>query len=220
LLPFSHDQFLEVFAAYNRALWPFAALLWMLTAGSFLTLLRGVSIGRIPTALLAVHWAWTAVAYHWAYFAAINPMAVLFGAAFLLQALLLGLRVWRRPLTYSWQRTPRHMTGGLLILYSLAYPLLAVTLVGRYPHAPTFGVPCPTTLLTIGFLLTATPVRLSVLAIPVAWTLIGGSAAILFGVVPDWALPVAGFVTLSFWLTSLRKQRLSAPAPVPGGKSG
>jgi hypothetical protein len=210
LLPFSHDQFFDVFAAYNRALWPFAVLLWMLTVGVFVALLRGAPIGRVPTVLLAVHWAWTAVAYHWAFFAAINPMAILFGAAFLLQAALLGLRAWRRPLRYSCAVTPRHVTGGLMIVCSLAYPLLAASLVGRYPHIPTFGVPCPTTLLTIGFLLMATRLRLSLLAIPVSWTVIGGSAAVFFGVMPDWVLPLAGVTAVIYWVTALGRQGWSA----------
>jgi hypothetical protein len=54
-------------------------------------------------------------------------------------------------------------------------------------------VPCPTTLVTAGFLLAAVPAvprRLAV--IPVLWSIIGGSAALLLGVVPDLMLFVAG----------------------------
>ena len=34
-MPFSADAFFDVFAAYNQALWPFAATLWLFTAGVF-----------------------------------------------------------------------------------------------------------------------------------------------------------------------------------------
>jgi len=39
-LPFTHDQFLDVFAAYNRTLWPAAALLWIATAAAVVQWLR------------------------------------------------------------------------------------------------------------------------------------------------------------------------------------
>ena len=39
-MPFSHEQFLDVFAAYNQKLWPFAILLWLLTLGALFHLWR------------------------------------------------------------------------------------------------------------------------------------------------------------------------------------
>ena len=35
-LPFTHEQFLDAFAAYSTALWPAALLLWLATAGALL----------------------------------------------------------------------------------------------------------------------------------------------------------------------------------------
>jgi hypothetical protein len=204
LLPFSHEQFFAVFAAYNRALWPFAAVLWALSLGAFVLVLRGARNPRSISTLLAAHWAWAAIAYHWAYFAAVNPAAVAFGAVFLAQALLLGIGAWRDAIRYSWRRTPRHVIGALLVVYALLYPALAELFIGAYPSIPTFGVPCPTTLLTIGFLLLTTPLRISLLIIPSAWTVVGGSAAVLFGVLPDWALLAAGLAVLLVTVTRLR----------------
>ena len=59
-----------------------------------------------------------------------------------------------------------------------------------YPATPLFGVaPCPTTLFTIGLLILARYPRPVVIAlVPLAWSVIGGSAAILLGVPEDWAL--------------------------------
>jgi hypothetical protein len=63
---------------------------------------------------------------------------------------------------------------------------------------PSFGVPCPTTLFTAGLLLSLEPggpgAPWYLLIIPLAWTLIGGSAAILLGVLPDVALLLGGAV--------------------------
>jgi hypothetical protein len=206
MLPFSHEQFFEVFAAYNRALWLGAVVLWMLSLLAFFRMLSGANDQRAVTALLAAHWAWAAIAYHWVYFAAVNPAAVVFGAVFLVQAVLLGMSAWRRSVGYTWGRTPRHVIGALLAAYGLAYPALAELLVGDYPSIPTFGVPCPTTLLTIGFLLMATPLRMALMIVPLAWTVVGGSAAVLFGVIPDWALILAGLAVVLVRFTPLRGQ--------------
>jgi hypothetical protein len=201
LLPFSHEQFFEVFAAYNRAWWPVAALLWVLSLSAFALVLRGARHSRLISILLAAHWVWAAVAYHWAHFAAVNQAAVAFGAAFLAQALLLGISAWRDAIRFSLRKTPRHVSGAFFVLYALVYPFLAELLVGAYPAIPTFGVPCPTTLLTIGFLLMTTPLKIALLIVPFAWTIIGGSAAVLFGVMPDWALLAAGLAVLLVTVT-------------------
>jgi len=66
---------------------------------------------------------------------------------------------------------------------------------GSYPRIPTFGVPCPTTLLTIGLLLMAIRIRLSLLIIPWLWAVIGGAAALL-RVIPDFALIAAAVLVL------------------------
>lgn len=204
-LPFSHAEFLDVFAAYNVALWPLAIALWLLSLSAFVLVMRGVQNDRAVTALLAVHWAWAAIAYHWAYFAAINPAAFAFAGGFLAQALLLVIGAWRGSLRYVWQPTPRRLIGAVIAGYGLAYPAMAVLFVGDYPRIPTFGVPCPTTLLTIGFLLMATPVRISLLIVPLLWTIVGGSAALLFGIAPDFALLAAGFVVLMLLPASRRQ---------------
>jgi hypothetical protein len=53
-----------------------------------------------------------------------------------------------------------------------------------------FGItPCPLTLFTFGILLLASGrIRWSLLVVPGAWSLIGGSAAFLLDVPQDWPL--------------------------------
>jgi hypothetical protein len=57
-----------------------------------------------------------------------------------------------------------------------------------------FGIaPCPVTLFTFGLLLLARgPVAWWLLVIPVAWSLVGGSAAFLLHVPQDWVLLFSG----------------------------
>jgi hypothetical protein len=200
-LPFTSEQFLNVFAAYNVLLWPFAAVLWVLSALALLMVMMGRSADRATTLLLAVHWAWSAVAYHLVFFAEINPAAVAFAVGFLVQAAMLAIAV-ANPTSFSWRWRIRNAAGAVLAVYSLIYPLLTVLAGHSYPRMPTFGVPCPTTLYTIGILLMSGHVRWSLLAIPLAWSIIGGSAAVLLGMTPDYALLLAGLAVLIVVSTS------------------
>jgi hypothetical protein len=82
----------------------------------------------------------------------------------------------------------------------------------RYPAAPTFGVPCPTVILTIGLFLTARGKIPTLLAIvPVLWGFIGGSAAVLLAVPTDYVLLAAGLVLALAAMISLR-----TPVPASG----
>jgi len=193
-LPFSRSDFLDVFAAYNTALWPAVLALWLGTAVALIAVVRGRRSSRFVSGLLAFHWAWAAVAYHAAYFARINPAAPLFAGLFLLQAALFfwsGVATGR--LTFSWAPSPRHFVGLGLSVYALAYPLLSLLFGHEYPRMPTFGVPCPTTLLTAGLLLIADlPLHRWLVVIPIIWSVVGGSAAVFLGVTADLMLFVAG----------------------------
>jgi hypothetical protein len=75
----------------------------------------------------------------------------------------------------------------------VAYPAWNSFSGHRYPAFPTFGLPCPTTLFTLGLLafLTA-PYPRSPLLVPLLWCFVGAQAAFLLGVRADLALLVAG----------------------------
>lgn len=51
-LPFDHDQFLDVFAAFNTAWWPATVALWLLTALVLGTMAVRRADGRVVAALL------------------------------------------------------------------------------------------------------------------------------------------------------------------------
>ena len=109
-LPFTHDQFLDVFASYNAALWPGAAVLWLLTLAALVLLAKGRLGPRLAGGLLAAHWGWAGIAYHLAFFAVINPAARLFGALFVLEA---ALFVWfgvrHANLQVAWGKRPHQV---------------------------------------------------------------------------------------------------------------
>jgi hypothetical protein len=82
----------------------------------------------------------------------------------------------------------------------------------RTPRLPTFGVPCPTTILTIGFLLaTDRLLPRSVAVVPLVWAFIGGSAAFLLGVRADAMLLAAGIVLAIDIIHRMRVEPVQAP---------
>ncbi len=194
-LPFTREAFFDLLAAYNTSLWPAVIALWMASALAWAWLVSssGRSHDRWIGGLLAVHWAWSAIAYHAVFFTRINPAAWLFTVFFLVQA---ALFVWfgliKRELSFRSSRTAWILVGRSLMLYALLYPAIAAVEHGSVVRAPTFAVPCPTMIFTAGVLLLASSTRRSLTIVPIIWSAIGGSAAFLLGVSADYALPVAG----------------------------
>lgn len=195
-LPFTPDQFFDVLGAYNHALWPAAVVLWVCAFASVVALgLRVPGRSLICAAMLAIQWAWAGVVYHAMFFADINPAAWLFAGLFVIESVLMlwyGVKDGR--LTFSSSlRTVRESWGWLLIVYALLYPFIVILEGHTFPRMPTFGLPCPTTILTMGLLLVARPPWPRILAIvPLGWAIIGGSAALLLGVRTDLMLWIGG----------------------------
>ena len=195
-LPFNAEQFFGVFARYNESVWP-AQIALNGAALACIALLFRPDAGRWISALLALLWLWVALAYHFAFFAAINPAAWLFGGVTLAGALaFLWLGTILAKLRFAPAGGRRGAIGWMLLAYALAgYPLLGYLLGHRYPAAPTFGVPCPTTIFTLGLLLFASaPVPRLAFLVPVLWAAVGSTAAFALGVVEDYGLLVAGII--------------------------
>ena len=196
-MPFSRDAFLGVFEAYNQAVWPAQVGLYVL-AGVALVLaaLGRPAARRASMAILAALWLWMGVAYHFAFFTAINVAAWVFGGAFVVQALLFGVAALRDQsdaiASPRWSRS----LGASLIAYAVVvYPLLGQLSDHPYPRSPTFGLPCPTTIFTFGLLvLLAGPPPRWLLVIPGLWAVVGSSAAFMFGIWEDMGLAVAAVV--------------------------
>lgn len=215
-LPFTVGEFLDVFRAYNLAIWPGQIALYGAGVALVLVALWGPAAWArwvVPGGLAAL-WAWMGAVYHLGFFAGVNKAARLFGIAFLAQALLWLLWAWRtpalhfRPRDLAW----RSVGAGLLGYALVIYPLLNVALGHAYPAMPTFGAPCPTTIATLGLLTWASPgPRWYVLPVPILWALVGTSAAILLGVREDLGLPVAAALAIAAKLGHCRRRSVLPP---------
>lgn len=215
-MPFTADEFMEVFKTYNTSVWPFQLFMNVLAiAAVFFAYRQSAHSNKIVISILAFFWVWMGLVYHIGFFSAINKAAFVFGAAFVLQGILLvyygfsgnGIQFRLRSDMYG-------VTGGLLILYAVViYPMLGFLLGHIYPATPTFGLPCPTTIFTLGMLLWADKkLPLGVFIVPLLWSIIGFSAALQLGIREDIGLLVAGLAYLVLWLTREKPNNLRPAA--------
>jgi hypothetical protein len=194
-LPFTQSDFFSVFARYNETVWPAQGILYVLAAIAILLATRGTAqASRGVNAILGVMWIWMGVMYHAAFFSDINPVAPIMAAFFVLQGLIFtALGVRRIPVVFAPATGPGAWTGTFLVAFGLvAYPILSVAAGHSYPAQPTFGLPCPTTIFTLGVMIWGTQsLPRYALVIPLIWTVVGTSAALQLGVMEDLGLAVA-----------------------------
>ena len=221
-MPFTSAEFFAAFARYNSATWPGPVLLLVLgliigglaiataTPASAPRSTQQRDHGRTIMFFLAGLWTWMALVYQLTFFRAINPVAPAFAALFLAQAgalCWLALRPRGGPDASTRTLGPwRRALGAAFLGYALViYPAVGLLLGQRYPALPSFGLPCPTTLYTLGiFTLSTRPVPWLMYLVPTVWAAIATSAAVAFGIGEDFVLLPAVALALALnarWLS-------------------
>ncbi|MBW6515703.1 MAG: hypothetical protein K0B81_03685 [Candidatus Cloacimonetes bacterium] len=197
-IPFSVDQFLSLFKIYNITVWPIQIFFYLVALlALFLTVKRSALTDKMISIIIAYFWLWMGVIFHLFFFTMINKGAYLFGVLFIIQSILfLYFGLLKSKLSYELKLDLYGITGSIFILYALAvYPLLGHFSGHTYPHSPTFGAPCPTTIFTFGILLlTIKKVPKIILIIPFLWSLTGFSAALNLLIREDFGLLIAGLL--------------------------
>ena len=199
-LPFTAEQFFGVFRAYNTTLWP-VQLFLLSMAGLDIVLVMWSRrwSGAGVSAILAFLWGWMGLAYHLAFFTSISTPAFALAAVFLVGALVFFWNgVIQRRLDFRWQAGARGVTALLLVVFALVvYPAWSHFAGQPYLETPTFGLPCPTTIFTMGLLACLVrPYPRSVLVVLLLWSLAGVQAAFLLSVPQDIGLAVVAVVGL------------------------
>jgi hypothetical protein len=197
-IPFTTEQFFQVFKKYNLAIYPFQfALILVAVVTVFLAASRKPFANKLIAYLLSFLWLWTGIVYHLIFFTAISPPAYLFGTLFIIQGLLfLYEGVVKNQLSFRSSQKFDGILGAIFITYAVVfYPLIGYALGRTFPASPTFGAPCPTVIFTFGLLLwTDKRFPLSLLIIPILWSLVGTSAALSFGIKEDFGLLIAATI--------------------------
>jgi hypothetical protein len=217
-LPFTIEEFFELFVEYNVSIWPLQIVFYVLGAVTVgLAFTRRLEGDMVIAAILAFFWFWMGAMYHLFFFSSLTPVGYVFGAFFIVQGALLQWRgVLRKKLRFRCRWDTYSAFGAAMILYAMVvYPMIGWHLGHHYPLAPMFGAaPCPTTIFTFGMLLWLTgrtPKYL--LVIPFLWSIVGTSAALNLGVREDFAmLPSAVVATLLI----LWRDRRSKPTDEAG----
>ena len=213
-LPFTAEQFFEIFEKYNQSVFPMQFILvWMASASVLLAISKKRFSDEIITGILAFLWLWAGIVYHLVFFTRINSGAYLFSAMFIAQGLLFlyqGMTLKR--LNFHLKPDIYGVLGTIFMTYALVvYPVIGVSLGHVFPAAPTFGAPCPLVIFTFGILMwTDKKFAPYLLIIPLLWAIIGSTAAFRFGVTEDFGMTVTAGAATYFILHHLLELKKEA----------
>ena len=201
-MPFTAEQFFEVFTKYNQTVFPLQFLLiWAAAAAVLLAIKQKTVSDEIISGILAFLWFWAGIVYHLIFFTRINSGAYLFGLMFIAQgALFIYEGIVKKQLSFRLKPDADGIWGTIFVTYALVvYPVIGFALGHVFPSSPTFGLPCPTTIFTLGVLMwTDRKMPLYLLIIPLLWAIIGSTAAVRFGITEDFGLIVTAAITAFF----------------------
>jgi hypothetical protein len=193
--PFTVEEFFNVFEKYNSTVFPFQLIIvFSGIIALFLFHSKYSQKNKFIGSFLGSLWIWMGLVYHFTFFAEINKAAFVFGAAFILQGLLILINTFsQNRLIFIFKSRATEYVGYFFILFGLIlYPLIGYFFGSTLARTITLGLPCPSTILTFGFLLlTQGRFPKYLLIIPSLWAIIGLSAAINFGVYQDFMIIIA-----------------------------
>jgi hypothetical protein len=199
-MPFTTEQFINVFREYNLFAYPLQIILLIFgTACTFFIHLKKQNTFRIISIFIVFLWLWTGYIYFIKFFSVINNAAIAFGVLFIIQGILffIGLTINNKS-DFKFENKLQIYSGYFFVIFGLIiYPLIGL-LSGKSLYATiSLGLPCPTLIYTFGILILAGKnLPKYLLIIPVLWAFIGFFAAIKFGVYQDVALPVSALTAV------------------------
>ena len=200
MLQFTTEELLQVYSAYNQAIWPMQIIFNLLALLIiYMTIKTYKYSNTIISSSLGFLWLCVGIIYQLLFYSDINSYAYLFSAFFILQGILFfSYGVFGSRLFFTIKYDLYGLVGVILIIYSLIfYPIFSKILGHVYPQSPTFGLPGSTTIFTLGILLwTDKPVTKFLLIIPLLWSVLGFAISIEIGMIEDVGLLLAGFVVL------------------------
>lgn len=201
-IPFTTEQFFEIIEKYNLAIFPVQLLILLFGILSVIILHSKIkSKNKIIGSFLGIMWIWIGIVYHFIFFTEINKAAYLFGGLFVLQGLFFLIETFnRKKLEFEFNGKITDFIAYFFIIFGIViYPILIYFLESSLVKTITLGLPCPSTILTFGFLmLIKNKFPKYIVIIPVLWTVVGTSAALNFGVYPDYFMPISAVIAIIY----------------------
>jgi hypothetical protein len=218
------SQLLHLFSTYNPDVWPLPIVAYVLGIGALVLIALRPARGtdRLVAGLLVLAWLWLGLVFQGIYARELSPLlGSVYAVIFVAEAgLIARAGVLRADLAFRPGRNVATIVGSLAIGYALVvYPLLGIALGHPYPEAPLFGAaPCPTTIVTFGLLLFArAPLPTHLLAVPMAWAILGPLGAVPQGATEDIGLFVVGVIAVGLLVVRDGLRRPAATVPSVAG---
>jgi len=213
-MPFTVEQFFEVFGKYNSGIFPVQIIFYLLALAVIYFLIKKKEYSVFFSSVLAFFWIWMGIVYHMIFFSKINPAAYIFGTLFILQGIVFVYSgVIKKDLVFSFRSDVYAAAGWIIIVYGMAiYPLLGYFAGHHYPMAPEFSAPCPTTIFTFGILLFTSKISRWIIVIPLVWAVIGFFAALNLNVPQDYGLLISGIISSVMILFRNVRTKIYVPA--------
>lgn len=208
-IPFTINQFLNVFKNYNQSVFPAQIIFYLIAIVCVYLIFKPIKQkGKIISAILSFFWIWIGIVYHIIFFSTINKAAYFFGILFIIQGMIFFIYGFiKNKIDFKFFKNISNYIGFFFIFYALIiYPIIGHLLGHQYPYSPTFGLPCPTTIFTFGVLLfVSKKIPFLVLIIPFLWSIIGFSAALNLSIYEDFGLLLAGILGFILLLMQNKK---------------
>lgn len=197
-VPFTIEQFLNVFESYNLAVWPMQIIFFLLALTAvFFSLIKPKFSDKLIALILAFFWIWMGSSYQLLSFTFINKFTYIVGFLFIIQGIFFLFEgLIKSNLSFKFRLDIYGVAGIIFIIFALiVYPLLSYFFGHVYPKTPTFGAPSPTTIFTFGMLLlTNRAVHKYLLIVPFLWSAISFSSAVSLTIKEDFGLFFAGLI--------------------------
>ena len=209
--PFTTQEFLEVFKNYNLAVWPVQILFLLVAIFIIIAVSKFIVSGKTIVVVMSLFWIWMGTVYHLLFFSSINKAAFLFGGIFILQGLLFLFYAFKKSPAFELKGNIYGIIAAVLAVFAIViYPVIGYFSGHIYPYSPTFGLPCPTTIFTFAILLLSKRhLPFYLLIIPLAWSLVGFSAAMFFGMYEDIGLILSAVIFSVLILLKRKKTEVS-----------
>lgn len=117
-MPFTEEQFFQVFETYNQAVFPSQIVLILAAITAVILASRPKPFSnKFISLALTFFWLWSGIAYHLLFFTKINAAAYIFGATFIAQGLFLFRQgVWKKNLSFSFKPDFYSYLGAAFII--------------------------------------------------------------------------------------------------------